>query len=88
MTNAERQKKFREARKAEGMKKVAIEVTEADLDELKRLWVISGDGKPFIVWLSKCAMTGAKFRANSGGVLAAGSKAKGEKKLRMLQAAQ
>lgn len=68
MTNAERQKKWLERQKASGKRIVRVEVSEEEHAFLEELRMACDDPEnTFKDFLAKALMTGAKFRANSGG---------------------
>lgn len=76
-TAAERKRKQRDQERAAGVSGLRIKLTYEQKCELRNLYQASQQGETFEEWLTRCLLTGAKFRANSGGVLPAGKKAKG-----------
>ena len=73
-TAAERKRAQRQRVKESGGVFVQITLPASDLDKLRLLHRVAADGDDFGVWMAGCLMTGAAFKANSGGRLRKGQK--------------
>ena len=80
MTSSERQqRRYRKARE-QGITLLTVPVDADALAVLKKLHVIAAPGDTWRDFLSNCLLKGAKFSANSGGVLPAGHKARSQRR--------
>jgi hypothetical protein len=75
-TSAERKRAQRERLRESGVTLLQLPVGAEDMKRLRMLHKLSGEGDSFESWAVACMVTGSAFRANSGGLLPAGSKIK------------